>query len=61
MRAPDWRWGFESRLPNPFIEARTAGSRPGDSSFAHSWALAIALLARRMVAMLAPELARAAR
>ena len=42
-------------------EARTPGSRRGDSKFDHSWALAMAELARRRVAMLAPECARAAR
>ena len=30
VRAPDWRWGFESRRPHPFKEARTAGSRQGE-------------------------------
>ena len=57
VRAPDWRWGFrQSRRPHPFREARTPGSRQGDSSFAHSWALAIwPIVARRRVAMLAPE------
>ena len=39
-----------------FREARTPGSRQGDSSLARSWALAMADVARRMVA-----LARAAR
>ena len=61
VRAPDWRWGFESRRPHPFKEARTPGSRQGYSSFSHSWALVIALAARRMVATLAPSPARAAR
>ena len=60
MRAPARRWGFARRLPHPFSEARTPGSRQGDSWPAHSWALAMALVARRMVAMLAPEPARAA-
>ena len=55
------RWGLARRLPHPFREARTPGSRQGDSSLAHSWALAIALAASRIVAMLAPEPARAAR
>ena len=61
VRAQAWRWGFESRLPHPFSEARTPWSRQGDSWPAHWWALAMALLARRRVAMLAPEPARAAR
>ena len=61
VRAPDWRWGFERRLPHPFREARTPGSRQGDSSLAHSWAFEIAQVARRRVAMLAPALDRAAR
>ena len=61
MRAPDWRWGFERRRPHPFREARTPGSRQGDSSFAHSWALEMAEVVRRNVAIVAPELARAAR
>ena len=53
--APDWRWGFERRLPHPFNEARTPGSGQGDSSFAHSWAFDMALVASRCVAMVAPE------
>ena len=61
VRAPAWRWGFESRLPHPFKEARTPGSRQGDSSLDHSWALAMAEVARRRVAMLAPKPARTAR
>ena len=61
VSAPDWRWGFERRRPHPLKEARTPGSRQGDSSFAHSCALEMALVARRMVAMLAPVPARAAR
>ena len=61
VRAPDCRWGFDNRRPHPFKEARTPGSRQGDSSFAHSWALAMAEAVRRMVAMLAPDPARAAR
>ena len=36
VRAPDWRWRFDRRLPHPFKEARTPGSRQGDSSLAHS-------------------------
>ena len=59
VRAPACRWGFESRLPHRFNEARTPGSRQGDSCFAHSWALAMAEVARRRVATLAPEPARA--
>ena len=61
VRAPDWRWGFESRRLHPFKEARTPGSRQGDSSFAHSWAFEMADVASRMVAMDAPEFVRAAR
>ena len=61
VRAPDWRWGFESLRPHPFKEARTPGSRQGDSSFAQSCALEMADVARRSVAMEAPEPARAAR
>ena len=55
MRAPDWRWGFEMRRPHPFNEARTPGSRQGDSSLAHWWALEMAEAARRRVAMVALE------
>ena len=55
MRAPDWRWGLARRLPHPFKEARTPGSRQGDSSLAHSCAFEMADVASRMVAMLAPE------
>ena len=61
VSAPDWRWGLASRLPHPFSEARTPGSRQGDSSFAHSWAFEMALVARCRVAILAPNPARAAR
>ena len=61
MRAPDWRWGFERRLPHPFREARTPGSRQGDSSISDSCAFEIADVASRRVVMDAPELARAAR
>ena len=61
VSAPDWRWGFASLRPHPFKEARTPGSRQGDSSLAHSWAFEMALVASRRVAMLAPEPARAAR
>ena len=61
VRAPAWRWGFANRRPHPFKEARTPWSLQGDSCFAHSWALAMAEVARRRVAMLAPEPARAAR
>ena len=60
MRAPDWRWGLARRRPHPFREARTPGSRQGDFSFAHSWAFDMADVASRMVAMDAPEFARAA-
>ena len=49
-----WRWGLASCRPRPFKEARTPWSRPGDSWPANSWTLAMALVARRMVAMLAP-------
>ena len=61
VRAPDWRWGLASRRPHPFGGARTPGSRQGDSSFAHSCAFEMADVASRMMAMLAPEFARAAR
>ena len=54
VRAPAWRWGLASCRPRPFKEARTSWSRPGDSWPANSWTLAMALVARRMVAMLAP-------
>ena len=46
--------GPASCCPRPFKEARTPWSRPGDSWPANSWTLAMALVARRMVAMLAP-------
>ena len=46
--------GPASCRPRPFKEARTPWSRPGDSWPANSWTLAMALVARRMVAMLAP-------
>ena len=61
MRAPAWRWGLASRRPQPFSASRTPRSRQGDSWPANWWALAMALVARRMVAMLAPALARAAK
>ena len=47
VRAPDWRWGFESLRPHPFKEARTPGSRQGVSSFAHSCAFEMADVASR--------------
>ena len=49
------------RRPHPLKEARTPRSLPGDSCPAHSWALVMAEVARRMVAMLVPEPARTAR
>ena len=52
--SPAWRWGLASCRPRPFKEARTPWSGPGDSWPANSWTLAMALVARRMVAMLAP-------
>ena len=61
VRAPACRWGLASRRPHPFKEARTPWSRQGDSRPAHWWALAMALVARRMVAMLAPSPVRTAR
>ena len=51
VRAPAWRWGLARRRPRPLKEARTPGSRQGDSWPAHSWALAMALAARRRVAI----------
>ena len=53
--------GLARRLPHSFREARTPGSRQGYSSFAHSWALVMALVTSRRVATAAPEPARAAR
>ena len=53
--------GLRKSRPHPFKAARTPWSRHGDSSLAHSWALVMALVASRIVAMLAPSLARAAR
>ena len=53
--------GFCKTPTHPFREARTPGSRQGDSSFAHSWVFEMADVARRRVAILAPALALAAR
>ena len=53
--------GFRKTSSPSFSEARTPGSRQGDSSFAHSWAFEMADVASRRVAIVAPALARAAR
>ena len=44
---PAGRWSFAGRLPQLFSEVRTPGSRQGDSSLTHRWALPIAEVARR--------------